>query len=148
MIAFADYGDLEATGQVHGRIPVQVRGRRVRIHDALLQSVGDGVIRYRAPGVAEALDAANDITRLLVSILQNFLYDQVSMQIDELDDGDMRIRLTLKGRSPEGASISYGDLPVELYITLTGPLRELLNPNLDILDAASQIEGALGGTSR
>lgn len=149
MLAFADYGDLEATGIVRGRIPVSFADGRVSIRDGLLESIDDGgIIRYRAPGVGEALQVATEPTTLLVNVLRNFLYDYISMEIDELEDGTMRLGLTLKGRSPEtapGAPFSYADLPVELYITITGPIRELLNRELDILDVQGQIERALGG---
>lgn len=112
-------GDLYATGDVEGVLPVLIEGIRTEVVGGLLQVKDGGVIRYSS-SQASAAAAQNDYANMAFEALKDFRYKKLEARLDGPLDGEITIRAEFDGRNPdvlEGATFAWG-------VTLEG---ELLN---------------------
>ena len=127
MLAATKVGDLTATGTLNGQIPVAFEDGRVFLRNGVLESApGGGTIQYRPEAVGPALSDANEGTALFLDIVRDFQYDSVRVTIDEQESGDIPFNFKIKGKNPT----VYKGIPVELNLSMSGPLRAILQQGL------------------
>lgn len=127
ILAFAEFGELSATGTLEGVIPISYRNGELTVHDGLLRTgAKGGLLRYKPRAVDKALEDANEGTGLAIKALSNFAYDEISIRINEIEAEDLRLDIKISGRSVE----LYGGLPFEFNIKVEGPIRQIIQENL------------------
>jgi len=123
LLALTDYGDLEATGTLNGRIPVTIADGEVTIRNGVLETApGGGSIRYRPKAVGAALAEANEGTALFLKIVEDFRYDKVRVSLKENDAGEIALKFRIKGRN----KAVYRGIPVVLNVNVSGPVGKIL----------------------
>ncbi len=124
LFALTEIGDLEATGSLDGILPLVVENGAIALRHGVLESApGGGVIRYRPKSVGPALSDANEGAALFLKLVHDFNYDSVRVTLDEDPSGGVASRFEIKGRN----QAVYNGVPVELNISMSGPLRDILN---------------------
>jgi|GEM_PF-2065739 len=127
ILAFAEFGELSATGTLEGVIPISYRNGELTVHDGLLRTgAKGGVLKYKPRALDKALEDANEGTGLAVKALSNFAYDEISIRINEIEAEDLRLDIKISGKSVE----LYGGLPFEFNIKVEGPIRQIIQENL------------------
>jgi len=138
ILAFADFGELTAEGELAGRIPIVAKGGEMLVQGARLETAKPGRIRYSAAGVGGALEKANQATDLLVQSLKDFRYDKVSIDLDERDSEELQILLHIAGESARPLThggVTLDRFPIEININVEGPMRQIMSDAVD--DAAN-----------
>lgn len=127
ILAFAEFGELQATGKLEGRIPLSYRAGELRVHDGVLKTVaGGGRLKYRPREFDKALEDVDRSTSLALKALANFAYDEISIRINEIDAEELRLEIFISGKSLD----VFGGLPVQFNIVIEGPLRQIIRENL------------------
>ena len=127
ILAFAEFGELSATGTLEGVIPISYRNGELTVRDGLLRTgATGGVLKYKPRAVDKALKNANEGAGLAVKALSNFAYDEISIRINEIEAEDLRLDIKITGKSVE----LYGGLPFEFNIKVEGPIRQIIQENL------------------
>jgi len=134
----ADLADLEAvtiSGSVSGEIPVTIRGNKVVIDGGHLENdPPGGVIRYRggaATGVVEDTSQLGIVTRTL----RNFEFDSLTSAVNYSRDGDLVLKMRLKGINPDVDPTQ----PVILNLSVENNVPQMLRS----LQATRSIEDVL-----
>lgn len=123
----ADFGDLEAAGTLNGKLELAIKNGTVALRRGVLESApGGGVIRYRPQSVGPALANANEGAELFLKLVEDFEYDSVRVTLNEDPPGGIASRFEIKGRN----AAVYDGFPVELNISMSGPLRDILNQSI------------------
>ena len=126
-LALAQSGDLTATGTLHGSIPVAIENGKVAVRNGILESSpGGGSIRYRPTAVGPSLADANEGMKLFLQIVEDFQYDKVMVTLDEDELGEVAFGFKIQGRN----QAVYKGFPVELNVSMDGPLRKILSQGL------------------
>ncbi|MGZ0187623.1 MAG: intermembrane phospholipid transport protein YdbH family protein, partial [Alphaproteobacteria bacterium] len=127
ILAFAEFGELTATGRLEGRIPIHYKNGDLRVTDGLLKtSSGGGVLQYRPKGIDEALKKADRSTSLAIRALANFAYEEISVRINEVEAEEVRLDIFIKGKSLD----VFDGVPFEFNIVIEGPLRQIVQESL------------------
>jgi hypothetical protein len=114
---------LEAEGTLDGTLPVHLLdGVELEIRDGQLAARGRGVIRWRPAEPPAALVGAGASGDILLQALRDFRYEALSMTLEGRTDGEMRGRLSIRGRNPD----LYDGYPVELNVNLEGRLAAIV----------------------
>ena len=130
--------DLQLTGQVSGRLPLQQEGTRIRIEQGRLAALGPGTIRYGASqeGVEpskrtttqpNAVPPVEGGMNLLLRALEDFHYSELEARIDGQTGEDLSLKLSIQGANPA----LYDGYPIRLNVNVTGALDEILRSGLD-----------------
>ncbi len=127
LLALAQSGDLAATGTLNGSIPVTIKEGEVAIRNGVLESAaGGGSIRYRPKAVGPSLADANEGMKLFLQIVDDFQYNKVKVTFDEDEQDEVAFRFKIEGRN----QAVYKGIPVELNVSMDGPLRKILSQGL------------------
>ena len=127
LLALAKSGDLTATGTMNGIIPVTIKDGDVAIRNGVLETApGGGTIRYRPTAVGPSLANANEGMKLFLKIVEDFQYDKVKVMLDEDELGEVAFGFKIEGRN----QAVYKGIPVELNVSMDGPLRKILGQGL------------------
>ncbi len=121
-----DVEGLSGTGRLSGRIPIVLVGDTAIIEAGRLEADAPGLLRFRSEQAARALAGAGESADLMLRVLRNFHYDELSLTIDKPAEAGARLALVLLGQNPE---VKDGH-PFRLNINLegdTGPLVEALS---------------------
>lgn len=141
ILAFAEFGELQATGRLGGRIPIRYRNGELRIDGGVLKTGPEGGnLRYRPRAVDKALGDVDRSSRLALKALSNFAYDVISIEINEVEDEELRLDIHIAGKSID----LYEGVPFEFNIVIEGPIRQLLEENLAPIDVSRQVEELTG----
>ncbi len=101
MAGLADLEAVTISGSVSGEIPVTIRGNNVIIDGGRLENdPPGGVIQYRggaATGVVEDSSQLGVVTRTL----RNFEFDSLTSAVNYSDDGDLVLKMRLRGINPD-----------------------------------------------
>lgn len=101
MAGLADLEAISISGSVSGEIPVTIRGNKVIIDGGRLENdPPGGVIRYRGGG-AEAIAQEGSQLGIVTRTLRNFEFDSLTSAVDYSDDGDLVLKMRLKGINPD-----------------------------------------------
>jgi hypothetical protein len=122
LLSVAKFGDLTATGALDGTIPVTITGGEFAVRGGLLKSTSGGSLRYRPRAVGPALTEANEGAALFLDLVKDFKYDEIQVTLDEGEFEQIAFGFKIKGHN----ETVYDGVPVDLNVTLTGPLRQIL----------------------
>ncbi len=141
ILAFAEFGELQATGKLGGRIPIRYRNGELRIDGGVLKTGLDGGnLRYRPREVDTALSDVDRSSKLALKALSNFAYDVISIEINEVEDEELRLDIHIAGTSVD----LYEGVPFEFNIVIEGPIRQLLEENLAPVDLSRELQDLTG----
>ena len=93
-------GGLSGTGQLDGRIPLNLDRGKVAINAGRLASRGPGVLRYKPDKLPKELTAAGEPVKLMLEALSDFHYDSLALELDKPFEGTGTVLLRLTGRNP------------------------------------------------
>jgi hypothetical protein len=115
--------EIEATGRLHGHLPIELGARGIRVADGRLQAAAPGgVIRYRPSESVRATAEANPNLQLVLDALGNYRYDSLDIGLDYAENGDLAARLAVTGHNPDWSS----GRPINLNITVSENIPTLL----------------------
>ncbi len=122
----------EASGRLHGKLPVRISNGNVMLGDAFLHSFpGEaGRIKLRDSSAFTdklALAGIPESDRTNVSkALKDMTYDVISLDLNKVDDETHRLSLKVEGKA-KGAKT---EVPVNLNININGDIHALLNTGI------------------
>lgn len=127
VVALTKLEGLSASGRLSGRVPLRVEGDgRIWVDRATLTTNAPGVLRYQAPRPPEVIAGGNQGVLLVLTTLDNFQYDRLEVTLDGDSSGALAVGVHLVGRNPD----VYGGYPVDMTLTLSGALAELVRDSL------------------
>ncbi len=123
VLALFQVEGLEASGTLHGRVPVTLEGEEVRVEGGRLVAAGAGRIRYDPAEPPAFLAASGDSgTAVLREALRNFHYDELALTMDGAFGQESVVGLKVKGHNPD----FQGGRAVSLNVSLSGALDRIL----------------------
>jgi len=131
----------EATGRLQGRVPVRLTPDTIVIDNAVLETAGPGLIRYRPEGGAEGVAAADGSggLSLLLEALRDFHYETLKLTLDGRTGDDLSATISVLGANPD----LYDGWPVALDVNVGGELDRILRSGLRSLSLGRRTEDAL-----
>jgi hypothetical protein len=137
MAGLADLEAVTISGSVSGAIPVTLRGNKVIIEGGHLENdPPGGVIRYRGAAAAGVVDDASQLG-VVSRTLRNFEFDSLTSAVQYSEDGDLVLRMRLKGTNPDVDPTQ----PVILNLSVENNVPQMLRS----LQATRSIEDVLEG---
>ncbi|MEQ8967129.1 MAG: YdbH domain-containing protein [Azospirillaceae bacterium] len=135
--------NFEATGRLQGRMPVRLTPDTIIIDNAVLETTGPGVIRYRPEGAAEGVASADRSggLSLLLQALEDFRYETLKLTLDGRTGEDLSATVSVLGANPE----LYDGWPVALDVNVGGELDRILRSGLQSLSLGRRTEDLLRG---
>lgn len=127
LVALGDLKDVEATGSLQGRIPLEFDGEKLIVSDAILESEGPGKLNVKSEAARQALSSGGSHTKLLFDILENFNYSELSLKINKPISGEDIVTLHTKGANPDVEN----NRPVVLNVNLSTNLDRIFNTVLE-----------------
>lgn len=127
VMALSNVEELIATGRVSGKIPLVFGGARLLVEDGLLAAEGPGVLKMTSGAARQALGGGGEQAELLLDILENFRYSELSIEITKTESGEDTVKLHAAGSNPDVEN----NRPVVLNINLTTSLDKIFNALLD-----------------
>jgi hypothetical protein len=128
VLKLVNVNGLSAEGTLAGAIPLRRTKDTILVQHGVLQTRGEGVIRYDPADTPSFLQGQpGESTAILRDALKDFRYQQLSITIDGVLGGDEEIRMSLKGASPK----LYGGVPVSLNINLSGALDSIARSSVE-----------------
>ncbi|MCF8469888.1 MAG: YdbH domain-containing protein [Parvibaculum sp.] len=119
LLKLADVPGLSATGRISGTVPVAIRNGDPVLLDGKLAAESGGLIVYKG----SVADAAHDNqTKLLTDALSNFHYTELSGGLSGNANGNLALRLALRGANPD----LYDGYPFAINVKLEGSLADML----------------------
>lgn len=140
MASLADVAELDVTGTLAGRVPVEIADGELTIPEArLVADPPRGRIRYRPETPPAALAGAGAQGELVLRALEDFVYESLEVELGLEPGGEARVLLRLKGANPE----VDGGRPIHLSLDLSGPLLEVLRADPLMRDLVERISEGL-----
>lgn len=127
VMALSNVEELVATGKVSGRIPLVFGGERLVVDGGLLAAEGPGILKMTSEAARRALGGGGDQAKLLLDILENFHYSELSIEVMKTEGGDDTVKLHAAGGNPDVEN----NRPVVLNINLSTSLDKIFNAVLD-----------------
>lgn len=119
LIDMVEVPGLKATGRISGQVPIAIRNGDPILLDGNISAKDNGVIVYRGDAT-EAV--ATEQTKLLTDALRNFHYTELAGGLSGNANGELVLRLSLKGANPD----LYDGYPFAINVKLEGSLADLL----------------------
>ena len=114
---------LNATGKVSGTIPVRLDSNGVSVRKGRIRAdKPGGAINYIPDEKGEAVKSASIKSEVLLNLLRDFRYDVLDAETEYKPDGQLLMKMQLKGKSPQ----QYKERPVHLNLTLDQNILSLL----------------------
>ncbi|MGB1025119.1 MAG: intermembrane phospholipid transport protein YdbH family protein [Rhodospirillaceae bacterium] len=132
---------LQATGTLSGEIPLQLREDELFIDFATLTSDSPGTLIYIPPADPETIAAGNEGVKLLLLAVDDFHYESLILTIDGSPDGEVEVDLGIAGANPA----LYDGYPIELNLSVTGAVMELVRKNIRTYTLPGRIQDAMDG---
>lgn len=132
-----DIEGVEATGQVSGLLPIQLRSGDAVIQGGSIGAEGGGVLKVDNPSVNRALASDEETVQLMTEVLKDFHYDSLTAEVDLPEDRDGTILLSMGGRNP---AVLEGH-PFQLNISLESDFRKLFRVLQQVLNLSTDILG-------
>lgn len=119
LLELVDVPGLRATGHIGGKVPIAIRNGDPVLLDGAIASKEEGLIVYRGAG-ADAV--SSEQTKLLTDALRNFHYTDLEGGLSGNANGDVTLRLNLRGANPD----LYDGYPFAINVKLEGSLADIL----------------------
>lgn len=119
--------ELVATGHVSGRIPLIFGGERLLVENGELSADGPGVLKMTSDAARSALGVGGDQAQLVLDILENFQYSELSIAILKTESGADTVKLHAAGSNPDVEN----NRPIVLNINLETSLDKIFNAVLN-----------------
>lgn len=113
--------NISGTGRLHGVIPVRTEGDAVGIAGGRLAAAAPGVLRIRSEAVKRVLAQGGEEVTLMLSALEDFRYDTLTLEIEKEIAGEGRVVLRTRGQNP---AVRDGQ-PFVINLNLTGNVDNL-----------------------
>ncbi|MGE0652453.1 MAG: YdbH domain-containing protein [Alphaproteobacteria bacterium] len=121
LLALAGLEGVSGTGRLNGKIPIKVAKNAVGIAGGRLQAAGPGTLRIRSDAAKQALAQGGEEVVLMLSALENFHYETLTLEIEKKLTGEGRVLLRTRGKNP-----NVGDgQPFVINLNLTGNVDRL-----------------------
>jgi hypothetical protein len=127
LLSLIDLGDLQASGQIHGLIPVRIDDGKFAIDSGALASLGGGTLRFKSERAKQVLRSGGDQVTLMLQALENFSYERLGIDIDKSLAGNARVTLRTLGHNP---AVLKGR-KFQINVNLDTNLDRLLNAALE-----------------
>jgi hypothetical protein len=118
-----------------GTIPVVLDDTGVTIRGGRLESQGPGSIRYKPKDLPAILRDGGEGVSVVFTIIQNFQFEQLVIELDGRPEGDLTIVSKISG----GKQDYFGGHSVDLNLTLCGPLASVGQIPSGIYDLPEQV---------
>ncbi len=135
--------DLTITGTVAGALPVRYADGRLLIDRARLDTEAPGRIRY-SPEEVPLPGKEQPALDLVLQALENFHYDRLALTLDGEVGGELRLGLDVDGANPD----LYGGYPIDLNVTVAGPLDTIVGTQLEAARLVQRTEERLERRAR
>lgn len=91
---------ISGTGRLSGTVPVGLAGKAIVIGGGRLAAAGPGVLRIRSEAAKSALAGGGAEVALMLSALEDFRYETLTLDIEKEAAGEGRVILRTKGNNP------------------------------------------------
>jgi hypothetical protein len=118
LLEVADIPGLRATGHIAGSIPLVIRNGEPVLVDGVLAAQENGIIVYQGEAGAAV---QTEQTKLLTDALKNFHYTALSGGLSGNANGEVVLRLSLRGSNPD----LYEGYPFAINVNVEGSLADL-----------------------
>jgi hypothetical protein len=108
--------NISGTGRLSGVIPVSTAGAAVGISGGRLATSEPGVLRIRSEAAKRALAQGGEEVTLMLSALEDFRYETLTLEIEKETAGEGRVILRTRGQNP---AVRDGQ-PFVINLTLSG----------------------------
>ncbi len=127
-------------GRWKASFPIALVGDEIEIRNAVLRSSGEaGVIRYQPDPGTSSIAAADHQFATALTILEDFHYERLEIEIDGSATGAVVIKIHFAGVNPD-----YQDgHPVEFNLSVDARLSDLLRTGMRIYRMPEKIEERL-----
>jgi|GEM_PF-1059048 len=142
LLTLIDMDGLSGEGMLGGAVPIEIRDGSVYVMSAQLAAEPGGVIRY-ANASTDAAGQTAQGANIAFQALENFHFEVLSVEVDGPVDGDLSVRIVLKGANPD----LLEGYPVHLNITTEGAFLDLLRRGtigfraLDVVTGKENLDG-------
>ena len=130
---------LTGDGVISGNVPVTLFPAGLGITGAELKADGPGTLKYDPNQAPLALKSAGESVAMVLQALSDFHYSKLSLNLDRSLAGDAELALHITGKNPS----FYNGYPVELNLTISGRLDEVLRKGLAGYQVPDMIEERL-----
>lgn len=113
---------LEGEGRLDGRIPVHLNDHRITIDKSRLMAKSPGILRFQSEKASQMLANAGTEMNLVLDVLEDFHYSELSLSIDKSAEHDLTATLSLLGQNP---GVKEGQM-IRLNINLASNLDKIL----------------------
>ncbi len=96
LLKAADYAGLDATANISGKLPIDIRSGQLHIENGTLAAIEPGYIRY-----AGLADSGNPLMEVVSQALDNYHYDELSADVKYDDKGYLELAVALQGQNPD-----------------------------------------------
>jgi hypothetical protein len=140
LLELVDLKGLSGSGTLEGELPIVFAGNEIEIRGAVLRSSGEaGVIRFQPDAGTAKIAAADEQFATTLSVLENFHYDRIALEIDGPALGEVEIRIRLVGRNPDHED----GYPVDFTLSVKSRLSDLLQSEMRVYQIPLEIEKRL-----
>ena len=133
---------LKADGLLSGKVPVLIsEDGKATVQGGLLKSQGKGLVSFIPPTRAADQAGAAGRMDMVLDILEDLRFENMTVNLDGDARKDVNIRLRLEGRNPK---IQEGR-PVDLTVNLSGNLGEAIQAEFQNFDIKGLAGASAGG---
>jgi hypothetical protein len=136
ILAALDFEGLSGSGFLDGRLPLEQRGRQVRVVAGELHATEPGVIRYAAGAGSAAVAAEQPQLAPALGALADLRYEALTLEVSGDVSGQLDVKVHARGRNP---NFQQGR-PVVLNVNVEAPVQSLLQSGLAAYRVPEEIE--------
>lgn len=100
LVDMTKLGDVGATGQLSGTVPIRVSDGAVSVDRASLATEGGGMLRIRSEQAARVLAKGGREVQLMLRALEDFRYETLTLEVQKAPDGNTVVTLRTLGHNP------------------------------------------------
>jgi hypothetical protein len=130
---------LSGTGRLAGEFPLRQQDGRLLVENGRLAATGPGTLRYQAQPGTEAMRTRYHEMNVLLTALEDFHYDALSLTLSGDTAGPMAMALHVRGRNPQ----YEGGREVVLNVNVEAPLAGLVRTGSSAYRVPEAIEKKL-----
>jgi hypothetical protein len=140
LIELVDLEGLSGSGTLEGELPIILADGEIEIRGGVLRSSGEaGVIQYRPDSGTANIGAANDQFATAMTVLKNFHYERLEIEINGSVKESVVIQIHFAGVNPDYQS----GHPIEFNLSVDARLSDLLRTGMRVYRIPQKIEERL-----